>query len=105
MAERWVVIITDNWHFMDQSEDYALPPFESEAAAIAAAVEQVERDLSYSFSIGRSGDEAWEAWCRFGVTPVLSGPHPSSFSAVAYARWRCGLPALDRHPGAGRDPP
>jgi hypothetical protein len=93
MAEQWFITIADNAHFMDDEADTFIPPVASEAIAIGRAVGEIEYDLADWIADGKSGEELWSQWSAWGVTPFISGPRPTSFSAVAYVRWRCGLPA------------
>lgn len=97
------VIVADNYHYMDESENYELGSFETLEAAIAASKKVVDECLESACRQGVSADELLKGYLMFGEDPYIVGPDIVGvpFSARDYARQRCG--ELESRGKAGHD--
>jgi hypothetical protein len=85
------VIVADNYHYMDESENYELGSFETFEAAIDACKKIVDEFLESACSQGVSGDELLKGYLMFGEDPYILSSEIKGvpFSARDYARLRC----------------
>jgi len=68
-----------------------LGQFANAAAALAAAREVIEENLSLSLTAGMSAEEAYEEWRQNGEVPTIvarAGVAPIQFDPFAFARTR-----------------
>jgi hypothetical protein len=84
--KKFIVMVDDNFHFMDEDSRYCLGEFDNEAEALAAARQVVDRFLLENYKSGMTAEELWEGYANFGEDPWISN---HSFSAWEYARKRC----------------
>lgn len=87
----YVVLVLDNWHFMDPDEEYELPAFDDADAALAACRRIIDTDLVHMHEPGLSAAALYEKYSLGGETPLLQtvGSPTVYFSARDYARLRC----------------
>jgi hypothetical protein len=85
------VIVADNFHYMDESENYELGTFETLETAVAAAKKVVDECLESAYRQGVSSDELLKGYLMFGEDPYIVSPEVQGvpFSARDYARQRC----------------
>jgi hypothetical protein len=89
--QKYVVIVDDNFHFMNQSERYTLGEFETLDSAHAACRQHVESDLEHFFKPGMSARALYETYVQFGEDPFVRAPPgepASTFNARHYAKRR-----------------
>ena len=86
------VFIDDNFHYMDESERYALGEFPTLAAAIEASEKIVDEYLVSAYTPGLTAQELAASYAAFGEDPFIvdtSGPATGVlFSARSYASRR-----------------
>lgn len=91
----YTVFIDDNFHYMDESERYALGEFPTLDAAIEASRRVVDDYLSSAYEPGMTIAALLTSYLSFGEDPyiVASPRDPEApgvlFSARDYARQRC----------------
>lgn len=86
----YMVMVDDNFHYMDESERYRLGEFDSCAEALAACREIVDDYLLLAYAPGMTAAELWASYSMFGEDPfILSGDKECRFSGRDYARERC----------------
>ena len=93
MPDCYHVIVSDNYHYQDPDEQYAITGFASEAEALAECREIVERCLVDFAEPGKSADEVYSAYTMFGDDPSIvgaKGSSPVKFSGWNYAREHAG---------------
>ena len=85
------VIIADNFHHGDESENYTLGNYDSLDAAVAAAKQVVDEYLASALEPGMDASSLYSSYTAFGEDPYILGPEPRGvlFSAWDYARERC----------------
>jgi hypothetical protein len=82
------VMLDDNFHYMDDSERYALGEFKTLETAIAACRKFVDRDLDHLFKPGMTAKELYSDYTSFGEDPfvvVPPGEPASTFSTWGYS--------------------
>jgi hypothetical protein len=84
------VVIADNFHYMDESENVEHGVFDTLEAAIAACRAIVEESLRHHHEAGMSADALYSAYTSFGEDPYIVSSETSgvAFSAWDYARQR-----------------
>ena len=87
------VIVADNFHYMDESENYEHGTFASLELAIEAAKRIVDEYLVSAYTSGMSAAELHHSYVSFGEDPyiVAEGATGVLFSAWTYARERCDV--------------
>ena len=100
------LIVADNFHYMDESENYEYGTFDSLELAVAAAKRIVDEYLATAHTPGMSAAELYHSYTSFGEDPYIVGERSSGvrFSAWDYAREQCDLmcPA-DRQAASNED--
>ena len=88
---QFTVIVAENSHYMDESENYELGTFDTLDGAIAASKRIVDEYLTSSYRTGVTAKELFENYVRFGEDPyiVASEVEGVPFSAWDYAKQRC----------------
>ena len=83
---RYRVLVDDNFHYMDESERYALGEFDTLEAAVAACKRLVDEFLTSSYRPGMTAAELLTQYALFGEDPfVYTGDDTVPFSARDYA--------------------
>lgn len=96
----FTVIVADNFHYMDESESYALGTFHSLGEAIHAAKEVVDEYLASALQPGMSASDLYESYVSFGEDPWIRSPDHAGkvlFSGWDYARERCEVLCSQRN--------
>ena len=87
---RYKVVVNDNFHYMDESEQYTHGEFESAALALEASKALVDADLNSLYRSGMTADELYSHYTSFGSDPyIVSEDRSCQFSAWNYAKERC----------------
>jgi hypothetical protein len=92
---RFVVVVADNFHYMDEDENHEHARFETLDAAIAASKVIVDEYLLAQHKTGMTAEELFRSFASFGDDPYIRdlGPSPQPrgviFSAWDYAKERC----------------
>jgi hypothetical protein len=93
MLMPYVVMVADNFHYMDESEQYRLGEYASAEEAIARCRQIVDEflDGAQKSEGGASAAELWKSYSMFGEDPFILARDvpPVEFSAWTYARARC----------------
>jgi hypothetical protein len=89
----YVVMIDDNFHYMDEDERVTHGSFATLDEAIEACKKIVDESLVHLFEPGMSVAQLNESYHHFGDDPFIVGPHEQAgtpaFSAWTYAASRC----------------
>jgi hypothetical protein len=85
-ARKYLVLVDDHAHYMDETERYQLGEFESVDDAVGAAQALVDQFLAGEHRPGMSVDQLFSIYTHYGPDPFIPGIH---FSAWDYARERC----------------
>lgn len=89
------VMVDDNYHYMDQSERYALGEYATLEEATMAARQVVDEFLQSAHQPGMDAGELMTQYVMFGEDPFIICSDPAFggvlFSAREYARWRCDM--------------
>lgn len=101
----YIVLVDDNFHYMDEDERYTLGEFDDAAIAVEHCRRIVDEYLDSAFTPGMSASQLWESYKTFGEDPFIrSIDVPKvSFSAWDYAKERCQ--ALCAGPNPSSVPP
>lgn len=85
------VVIADNFHYMDEGENYEHGKFETLEAAIEAAKRIVDEFLVSAYQPGMSAEALYSKYTSFGDDPFIRGSKGPGvpFSAWTYAKQRC----------------
>ena len=88
------VLVDDNFHYMDQSERYALGEFPTLDAAIEASRKIVNDYLLSAYHPGVTAQALFASYTSFGEDPHIVALAPEEetavlFSAGDYAKHRC----------------
>jgi hypothetical protein len=89
----YVVMVDDNFHYMDEDERYRHGEFEDAGVAVEHCRGIVDEYLESAFEPGMSTQELWQSYMSFGEDPFILSVDatPVRFSAWDYARERCSL--------------
>lgn len=95
----YVVMVDDNFHYMDEDERFKYGEFANADVAIEHCRRIVDEYLASALTPGMSAAELWDSYKLFGEDPFIRSVDapPVQFSAWEYARSRC--PTLCRHAG------
>jgi hypothetical protein len=94
-AGRFVVIVADNFHYMDEDEKYEHARFETLDAAIGASKVIVDKYLLAHHQPGMTAEQLFSSYASFGEDPYIRDLEPAPqprgvlFSAWTYAKERC----------------
>ncbi len=69
----FTVLIADNFHYMDESENYEHGKFETLDSAIAAAKSIVDEFLASALKPGMTAEELYSQYTLFGDDPYIIG--------------------------------
>jgi hypothetical protein len=98
------VIVADNFHYMDESENYELGTFASLELAIEAAKRIVDDYLVSAYTTGMSAAELYDSYVNFGEDPYIFAERSCGvFSAWDYARERCEIMCPPDKEAAGHE--
>ena len=92
---RYKVIVDDNFHYMDETEQVEDGVFATAEEAIAECKEIVDDDLNSTIRNRRNltANELFELYTLFGpdpfIVPINKGDAAPNFSAWDYAKERC----------------
>ena len=87
----YLVLVDDNFHYMDADERWTLGRFETLDEAIAVCKQQVDECLGEYFQPGMSAEALYSQYTSFGDDPFIIGSSQRiPFSAWDYAKQRCG---------------
>lgn len=87
----YVVMVDDNFHYMDEDERYMLGEFADAGVAIEHCRRIVNEYLESAYKPGMQSSELWGSYTSFGEDPFIRSEDvtPVRFSAWDYARERC----------------
>jgi hypothetical protein len=89
---RYVVIVADNYHYMDKDSEYSYGEYSTYEEAESACKRLVEDCLAHSHEPGMTVDKLWQSYAMFGCDPFIvsaGGKDDRRFSAWDYAKGRC----------------
>ena len=90
MADKqYTVRILDNFHFMDQNEEYNSGDYVTYEEAVAKCKAILDDFLESAYQPGENAEQLYSTYVMYGETPVIWGPEPGDFSSNDYARQRC----------------
>jgi hypothetical protein len=69
----FTVVIADNFHYMDEGENYEYGRFETLEGAIAAAKSIVDEFLASELKPGMTAEELYGLYTLFGDDPYITG--------------------------------
>ena len=87
----YVVMVDDNFHYMDEDERYKLGEFAEAGVAIEHCRRIVDEYLESAYKPGMQSSELWDSYVSFGEDPFILSVDatPVGFSAWDYGRGRC----------------
>ena len=85
MENKFIVMVDDNFHYMDDNERYKKGEYDSLEEAINVCKRIVESSVHNEF--GTTADERYSNYCTYGDDPFIIGY--SNFSAREYAEEYC----------------
>lgn len=85
LARTWVVLVDDNFHFMDEDERYVLGTYPNYLSAENACKALLRRELRgiHADKPEASAGELYGEWLSFGESPFIEG---GAFIASGYVR-------------------
>lgn len=86
---RYLVMVDDNFHYMDESERHTHAAYDTCEAAVAACRRIVDEFLARSHRSGMTAGELYDQYSSFGEDPFIAGDAGGKFSAHDYAKQRC----------------
>ena len=88
----YIIMVADNFHYMDQSETYRHSVVDSGSIALEICKRIVDDFLLSAFSSEESKQHLYESYKMFGEDPYIvttDGSERCDFSAWDYAREQC----------------
>lgn len=89
--QKYTVRILDNFHFMDESEEYNSGTFNTYEEAVAKCKRIIDEFLESAHQPGETAEQLYGTYVMFGETPLIDGSKTGDFSANDYCRERCKL--------------
>ncbi len=87
---RYTLLVDDNFHYMDKSEQYEHGQYDSCARAIEECRHIIDKFLATEHKAAMTPEQLWKLYSMFGDDPFIVTTDPDcSFSAWDYARRRC----------------
>lgn len=84
-AKKYIVMVDDNFHYMDEYERYKHGEYDTPEEAIRECVKIVEKSIRYQN--GSTPEELYSNYCMFGEDPFIIGG--VGFSGWDYAKEYC----------------
>jgi hypothetical protein len=89
IEKKWIVIVADNFHYMDQSEVWKRGEFENYNMALTVFMEIVDTFLYEYLPKCNSAEELYKYYKNFGDDPfIIPSNTENRFSAWTYAEAR-----------------
>lgn len=86
----FTVYVDDNFHYVDESENYKLGEFKTYEAALEVSKKIVDSSLSEHHRNGMTAQELFDQYMTFGEDPhIISDDGTLGFSAWSYAEEQC----------------
>jgi hypothetical protein len=87
----FTVIVADNFHYMDESENYRLGDFDTLEEAMDASRRIVDEYLTSAYTPGMTAVALYDSYVNFGEDPYILSADIEGviFSAWTYAKERC----------------
>jgi len=86
----YIVVVDDNFRFMDEDQRYTLGELATLDAAIDACKAVVDEFIRGAHRAGMSADSLYATYAALGEDPFIAAAGvPPPFSAWDYARQRC----------------
>jgi hypothetical protein len=84
----YIVVVDDNYHYMDEDERYVVGIYEDCESAVAQCKEMVDEHILKSFNGHETEKAIWDDYMSFGEDPwiISFGSEKCSFSAWNYAK-------------------
>jgi hypothetical protein len=87
--QKYTVRVLDNFHFMDESEEYNSGMFETYEEAVAKCKEILDDFLESAYQPGDIAESLYGTYTQYGETPLIYGENLGAFDSNKYARVRC----------------
>lgn len=87
--EKYAVHILDNFHFMDQSEEYDSGNFDTYEEAVAKCKAILDDFLESAYQQGETAEQLYGTYVHYGESPIIWGDKLGNFDSNVYARMRC----------------
>lgn len=89
--EKFIVLVDDNFHYLEESDLYKLGDFNTYEEAGLASKKIVDDFLTDAYTQVKTAEELYARFVAFGETPWISSgfTKPERFLAWPYAKLRC----------------
>lgn len=87
--QKWIVMVDDNFNFMDSGERYKDGEYESYGEAVARCKAIVDEYLESDLKPGDTADSLYNSYTMFGEDPYIIGDGDYAYSSWDYAKERC----------------
>lgn len=87
--KKYTVRILDNFHFMDQSEEYNSGNFDTYEEAVTKCKAILDDFLESAYQPNDTADQLYGTYTQYGETPLIWGDNLGNFDSNIYARERC----------------
>ncbi len=88
-TKKYTVRILDNFHFMDQSEEYNSGTFDTHKAAVDKCKRIIDEFLESAYRADETAEGLYATYIMYGETPIILGPDSGNFSSNDYTMIRC----------------
>jgi hypothetical protein len=85
MNGQFKVFVDDNYHYMDESERYAVGSYDSLEEAVDKCRELTIKSLNDLYEKGITPDNLKSQWCLFGEDPFIVGGRDGGRGAVPFS--------------------
>lgn len=86
--QKYQVIVGDNFHFMDKSEDYKDGEYDTYEEAVTKCKEIVDSFLVADDVHRLTAEQLYHSWQMYGENPWIVGENVGNFSSTQYAKER-----------------
>ena len=87
--QKYTVRILDNFHFMDQSEEYNSGTYDTYDEAVAKCKAILDDFLESAYQPGETAEQLYGTYVHYGESPLIWGKNLGDFDSNVYARERC----------------
>lgn len=89
--QKYIVLVDDNFHFMDEKERYKNGGYSNYDEAVARCKAIVDDFLLSALEPGMTAEQLFGSYTMFGEDPFILGDNVSDFSSWDYAKKQCFL--------------
>jgi len=89
--QKYIVMVDDNFHFMDESERYRDSEYDNYEDAVAKCKSIIDDYLFSALEADMTAEQLYNSYTMFGEDPYITGSGENSFSSWDYAKQQSAI--------------